>query len=109
MEPTQMPVSTPPVAPMAPAEEPKKKTPIGIVIALLVVVLALVAGAFFLLKERMTHTNGTDMSDVSSLQEQSVSTEPAAIQADLTAQSPDSFNQDLDAAFNELDASLQAN
>lgn len=108
MEPTQMPESTPQVT-AAPVEAPAKpKSSAGILIALIIVVLALAAAAFFFLKERVAENMTGAESDISSLQEQSPSTDPAAIEADLAAETPDTFNQELDTAFEELDASFEA-
>lgn len=103
MEPTQTPDSAPSVAPAPVTPTPKVKSSVGALIALVIVVLALVAGAVFFLKERVMH--GTE-EDISTLQEQGTSTDPTAIEADLSSESPDTFDADLDAAFNELDASF---
>lgn len=103
-----MPESTPAMPPVAAEASVKHKSSAGILIALIVVVLALAAAAFFFLKERVAENMTETLSDISSLQEQSASTDPAAIEADLAAETPDTFNQDLDSAFDELDASFEA-
>ncbi len=46
---------------------------------------------------------------VAALDTQSESTEPEAIEQDLAAESPDTFDQELDEAFAGLDASFEAN
>jgi uncharacterized protein HemX len=105
MEPTQMPETSAPVTPVTPTL-PKPKSSLGTIAGLVIVVAAIVGGAFFFLHQRFdTDTNGEE-SDVSALQQQGTSTSPDAIQADLSAQSPDTFDKDVDTAIGELDASL---
>lgn len=99
MEPTQ--TNTPAPAPVTP-ETPKAKTSYGTLLGLLVIVAIIVIGALYFLNERVSDSSGT------SLQEQSTSTEPDAIQADLEAGSPDEFEKDLDKAFVELDAAFES-
>lgn len=71
----------------------------------LIVVLLAVAGGAYYLSSTMPSTEGIE-AQVEALDTQSDSTEPEAIEADIAAQSPDEFEEDFDAAFAELDASL---
>lgn len=70
----------------------------------LIVVLLAVAGGAYYLSSTMP-SEGIE-AQVEALDTQSDSTEPEAIEADIAAQSPDEFEEDFDAAFAELDASL---
>lgn len=101
MEPTQPPVAS--VPPEAPAAEPK--TSYATLIALVVIVLLIAGGAMYFLKARIAGVD-TMRADPSALTEQSESTEPEAIESDLSAESPDEFDAELEAAFDELDASF---
>jgi len=71
---------------------------------LLLVVLAVGAGAFYL--KGMLPATEQDADTVQALETQSDSTAPEEIEADLSAESPDEFDQEFDAAFAELEASL---
>lgn len=88
----------------APADMPKKSSP-GAVIGLVVVLAALVAGAWYMWGQR---TDIGTPADVSTLEAQGTSTDAAAIESDLSAQSPDDFDKGVDQAFGELDASFEA-
>lgn len=72
--------------------------------ALVVILLAVAAGAYYL-SSTGPSTESIE-AKVEALETQSDSTEPEAIEADIAAQSPDEFEEDFDAAFAELDASL---
>lgn len=81
---------------------PKPRTSWGAIIGLLLVVVIVVAGAFYMLGERVAH----ERQPLHAAEERSESTEPEAIEADLAAQTPEEFEEDIDAAFAELDAAL---
>lgn len=76
-------------------------------IGVIVVALAIAAGFLYLGETLPPPAPVEDERAVEGLETQSDSTEPSAIEADLEAQSPDSFDAELDESFNELDASLQ--
>ncbi|MBY0110874.1 hypothetical protein K2Y00_02635 [Patescibacteria group bacterium] len=97
MEPT-----TTPEAPMTPAAKPAN----GPVVALLIILLLIVAGASYVWMNQAQAP--TLEEDAASLETQSESTEPAVIESDLNAESPDEFSEDFDAAFTELDAAFEA-
>ncbi|MBU2103752.1 hypothetical protein KJ848_02425 [Patescibacteria group bacterium] len=86
-------------SPMSPATRSVSWITLGIAL----VVMILVAVGIFYLKDSFP-TN--EDSVIEALETQNDSTEPAVIEEDLTAQSPDEFDQEIDAAFAELDASL---
>lgn len=94
------PVAPPPV----PVEKPATKTSWPALIGL-VIVLLLVAGAAYYLKESMMGPVETGTA-IEELETQGDSTDADAIEADLAAESPDEFEEDFDAAFAEIEASL---
>lgn len=104
MEPNQTPVTPAPAAPETPVAEPK--TSYGALIALVVIVLLVAGGAMYFLKTRIAAIDAVH-ADPAALTEQSDSTDPEAIEGDLSAESPDEFDAELEAAFNELDASFE--
>lgn len=71
----------------------------------LIVVLAVIAGGAYYLSSATLNPEGAE-ERVEALETQGESTEPEAIEADLAAEDPDQFDEDFDAAFAELDASL---
>ncbi len=71
---------------------------------LVVLLLGVSAGAYFL--SSTTPVPESEIARIESLETQSESTEPEAIEADIAAESPEEFEEDFDAAFAELDASL---
>jgi hypothetical protein len=83
-------------------EAPKVRTSYGALIGLLVIVAAIVLGALYFLKERV------DMGISSDPAAQSASTEPEAIEADLEAQTADDFDQEIEQAFVEMEAAIEA-
>lgn len=94
--------------PMAPA--PKKTSPGGI-IAIIVILVLIVIGAFYAWGERIskdTNLSPEEEQILENLDEQSNSTDPAAIEADLEAQSSEDFDAEMDAAFAEMDAAFEA-
>lgn len=103
MEPNQNPIVAPAPEPVA----PEPKTSYGALIALLVIVLLIAGGAMYFLQARIMGTDAMH-ADPSTLTEQGDSTEPDAIEGDLSAESPDEFDAELEAAFDELDASFGA-
>lgn len=72
---------------------------------LVIVLLAVVAGGLYL--KGMIPGTENEAETVRAIETQSDSTAPEEIEADLSAQSPDEFDQEFDAAFAELDASLE--
>lgn len=100
MEPNETPVTP---TPTTEAPAPAQKTSYGALLGLVVVVLAIAAGAMYFLTTRV---NDLATMSAEGLTEQSDSTDAAAIEADLSAESPDDFEKDLDAAMAELDASF---
>lgn len=106
MESNMEPTPTAPITPTPQAGE-APKTSYGALIGLLVVVAVVVAGALYFLNERVDKNVYTEDQRVDTLTEQSDSTEPEAIQADLDAQSAEDFDKEIDAAFVELDAAFQ--
>ncbi|MBU2220944.1 hypothetical protein KKD81_03365 [Patescibacteria group bacterium] len=85
------------------AMSPATRSVSWITLGIALVVMILVAVGIFYLKDSFP-TN--EVSVIETLETQNDSTEPAVIEEDLTAQSPDEFDQEIDAAFAELDASL---
>lgn len=96
--------STEPVTP-APADAAKPASP-GALIGMLVIIAVIVLGAWYLWNQKSG--SETRSADVSTLETQSTSTDAAAIESDLSAQSPDDFDSGVDQAFGELDASFDA-
>lgn len=92
-----------PESPVVKVLEPQKTS--WIALGGLIVVLLAVAGGAYYLSSTMPFTGSVE-AQVEALETQSDSTEPEAIEADITAQSPAEFEEDFDAAFAELDASL---
>ncbi len=86
--------TTPAPAPVPEAQKPK--TSYGTVAGLLIIVAAIVIGALYFLKERVQSP------------ETASPTDPSAIEADLDAQSSDEFEREIDEAFVELDAAIEA-
>ncbi|MBU1292631.1 hypothetical protein KJ819_01040 [Patescibacteria group bacterium] len=74
-----------------------------ITLGIAVLVMLLVAIGIFYLRDTFP---ANEDSVVEALSTQSDSTEQAAIEGDLEAQSPEQFDQEIDAAFAELEASL---
>ncbi len=72
---------------------------------LVIVLLAVVAGGLYL--KGMIPGTENEAETVRAIETQGDSTAPEEIEADLSAQSPDEFDQEFDAAFAELDASLE--
>lgn len=80
----------------------------GGMVALIVIVLVIVGGAYFLFDTRLEkQETPQEAAELEMLGEQSDATDEASIEADLEAQSPEDFEKELDEAFRELDASLQ--
>lgn len=92
-----------PESPVVKVLEPQKTS--WLALGGLVVILLAVAGSAYYLSNTGSSAESTE-AQVEALETQSDSTEPEAIEADLAAQSPDEFDEDFDAAFAELDASL---
>lgn len=101
--------NTPTPTPITPSVEPKKPSSFGGTIAIVLILVLVVVGALYLWGERIAKAPASPEEQIETLQEQSSSTEPAAIQADLEAQSPEDFEAELDAAFTEIDAAFDAN
>lgn len=90
-----------------PTQAPKAPPSYGGLFAIIIILVAIVIGALYFWGERIAK-QPANPDPVESLETQSDSTEPAAIQADLEAQSPDSFGADMDAAFGQMDAAFDA-
>ena len=80
----------------------------GIVVALVIIVAAVVVGAYYTWNSRVHDRVMAEAAALRELEAMSESTAPEAIEADLTAKTPDEFNAELDAAFAELDAAMSA-
>lgn len=102
MDSTESVTPTPAPAP-APAEKPASS---GTLIGILVILLIVVAGAWYMWNQK--NDAEVKASDVSALEEQGTSTDAAAIESDLSAQSPDNFDSGVDEAFANLDAAFDA-
>lgn len=94
------------VPPSIKPEQSAPKTSYGALLGLLVVVAIIVIGAFYFLKERVNEGVFTN-EGVGALEDQSASTNPEDISADLEAQSSEDFDKEIDDAFVELDAALE--
>lgn len=105
MEPNQLP-NIPPTAPSI--EMPKRKPSYGGLFAIIIVLVAIVIAAFYFWGERIAETPQTPEQELQNLQMQSTSTDAAAIESDLSAESPDSFEDDFDKAFSDFEASFDA-
>ena len=92
-----------PESPVVNVLEPQKTS--WVALGGLIVVLLAVAGGAYYLSSTIPSTESIE-AQVAALETQSESTEPEAIEADIAAQNPDEFEEDFDAAFAELDASL---
>ncbi len=90
---------------MSTTEPVKGKPSYGGLLAVLIILIAIVVGAFYFWGERVSQESQM-LNDLESLETQGESTEATAIQADLDATSPDEFDAEFDAAFNELDAAF---
>lgn len=112
MEPTTTQVANEPL--VTPVIVPPKptKTSYGALIGIIIVTLAIASGAYYLFTARvneLVQITEDQQAAIAALDAQSNSTEPEAIQEDLNAQSPDEFDQELDQAFAQLDASFDTN
>lgn len=85
--------------PLPPTRSESSRSSWGVLAALIVILAAVVSGALFLFKERTS---------IAQLETQGTTTDPAAIENDLNAQSPDDFDRELDEAFVEMDAAFEA-
>lgn len=112
MEPNTTPVMPEPkVTPVIVPPRPTK-TSYGALAGIVIVTLAIAGGAYYLFTARVNELieiTESQQAAIAALDSQSKSTEPEAIQEDLSAQSPDEFDQELDQAFAQLDASFSAN
>lgn len=102
-QPQETPVAQTPVSP--------KKSSWGGILAIIVILILIVVGAFYAWGERIVKDDDLSPEEeqiLEDLENQDSSTDPAAIEADLQAQSAEDFDKDFDAAFNELDASFDA-
>lgn len=111
MEPNQIPaapapVVTPVIVPPAPT-----KTSYGALVGVLIITVAIATGAYYLFNARVDELvaiTEQQQAAITALDMQSNSTEPEAIEEDLAAESPDDFDQELDEAFAQLEASFSA-
>ncbi len=88
------------------AAAPAPKPSYGAMIALVLVVAALAVAAFYLFANRLSIQG--DAGSLETIEQQSDSTEPTAIQTDLSAQSSEDFDRSIDSAFADVDASFDA-
>jgi hypothetical protein len=95
-------------APLSPVSEPASKPTYGGVVALIVIVLVIALGAFYLLDKRLGGNEAPEEAKtIETLGEQSDATDTASIETDLEAQTPEDFDRELDDAFKELDAAFE--
>lgn len=109
MEPTQQ-TNTPIEAGTGTTPLPREKSSLGVLVTLIIVIALIVVGAFYLFKERRSEIkNGTEdtAAKVEELGTQSGSTDIAAIEADLSAETPEEFDAEIDKAFADIDAALE--
>ena len=104
MEPTTPNPMTPGSAPAV----PRQGSSMGILIALVIIVGAVVVGAYYTWNSRIHDRVMAEAAALRELDTMSESTVPEAIEADLAAETPDEFDAELDAAFAELDAAMSA-
>jgi hypothetical protein len=107
MEPNQIPPVqvTPVVVP-----PPPTKTSYGALIGIVVVTAAIATGAYYLFNARVDELVAIaeeQQASVTMIDTQSKSTEPEAIEEDLSAVPPEDFEKDLAEAFAQLDASFE--
>lgn len=98
------PVVTPVIVPPKPT-----KTSYGALFAILAITVAIAGSAYYLFTARVDELlaiTEQQQAAIAALDTQSESTEPEAIQSDLAAESPDEFDEELDQAFAELNASF---
>lgn len=111
MEPNQTsPMSTPTVTPVIVPPKPVK-TSYGALLGILVITIAIAGGAYYLFNARVDELvaiTEQQQAAIAALDVQSSSTEPEAIEEDLAAESPEEFDEDLDAAFASLEAAFAA-
>lgn len=103
-------IPTPTVTPVI-VPPPPTKTSYGALFAVLVIVVAVAGGAYYLFNARVDELiaiTEEQQAAIAALDAQSKSTDPAAIESDLAAQSPDDFDRELDDAFAQMDASFSA-
>jgi|GEM_PF-1322697 len=99
-EPKVTPVIVPP---------PPTKTSYGALIAIFIITAAIASGAYYLFTARVDELvaiTEEQQAAIAALDAQSNSTEPEAIQQDLATESPDKFDQELDEAFAQMEASF---
>jgi hypothetical protein len=111
MEPNKTPmIPVPKVTPVIVPPKPVKSS-YGALIAIFVITGAIATGAYYLFNARVDELvaiTEKQQAAIAALDAQSDSTEPEAIQQDLAAQSPDEFDQELDEAFAQMEASFSA-
>lgn len=111
MEPNNLPSSAPVVTPVIVPPKPTK-TSYGALLGILIITGAVAFGAYYFFTARVDELvaiTEEQQAAIAALDTQSKSTEPEAIESDLTAQSPDDFDKELDEAFAQMDASFSAN
>ncbi len=109
MEPNQIPPVAPQVTPVVVPPRPTK-TSYGALIGIVVVTAAIATGAYYLFNARVDELVAIaeqQQAAVSSIDTQSESTEPEAIEEDLSAVPPEDFEAELAQAFAQLDASFE--
>ncbi len=109
MEPNTMPPQTETRVTPVVVPPPPTKTSYGALFGILIIALAIAAGAyyFFTLRvDELVAITESQQATIAALDAQSSSTEPEAIQEDLDAQSPDDFDAEMEEAFIALEAAF---
>lgn len=99
-----MPQVTPVIVP-----PPAPKTSYGALIAIVIITVAIALGAYYLFTMRvdeLVRITEEQQATIAALDAQSESTEPEAIEADLAAESPEEFDQEMERAFAALEAAF---
>lgn len=109
MEPNQIPTSPAPVVTPVIVPPPPTKTSYGALVGVLIITVAVATGAYYLFNARVDELvaiTEQQQAAIAMLDAQSNSTEPEAIEADLAAETPETFDAELDEAFAQLEASF---
>ncbi len=108
MEPNQTDMSTSSPTPVTPSLPEKPKTSYGALLGLVVIVAAIALGALYFLNERVSENAVLEQNAaLEAIDAQGTSTDAAAIEEDLDAQTPADFDAEIDAAFGDLDAEFE--
>lgn len=92
----------------SPPPPKKPQTSYGVLLGLVIIVAAIAGGALYFLNERVLENAALKQNAlIETLDAQGTSTEPSAIETDLSAQTPEDFDAEIDAAFGEIDTALK--